>query len=276
MYDNNSLLNIPTSSHIPLSSNMSQELNTWDPEQYNKAAGFVARSFGQSVLQDLKPEPNQIILDLGCGDGVLTKEIASSGANVVGVDFSPQMIQEAQEKYGLNAFVMDGQHLTFDSQFDVVFSNAALHWMHNMDNVIAGVRRALKPNGRFLAECGGLGNIASIVTACLAVLNKYGIDGKSKIPWTFLSPSDWEAKLTAAGFRVKSITLTSKQQFLPDGIVGWLKTFGDNLFDEIEESKRLGAMQEVEDLLAWSLKDSEGRFVGDYMRVRFDAVLDSK
>jgi len=112
---------------------------------------------------------------LGCGDGALTKTIIACGCNVLGVDGSPAFIDVARQQ-GVPADAMDGQALTFDSEFDAVFSNAALHWMKDIDAVIAGVHRSLKPCGRFVAEMGGHGNVAAIVNALSDGLRKRGID----------------------------------------------------------------------------------------------------
>src|SRR5439155_9857283 len=130
---------------------MSQQ--NWDADRYARTAGYVSQ-LGAPLIELLAPTPGERILDLGCGEGALTEKIAASGATVVGVDGSNDMIAAARER-GLDAHVMDGQSLTFEREFDAVFSNAALHWMTRADDVIQGVRRALKPAGRFVAEMGG-------------------------------------------------------------------------------------------------------------------------
>src|SRR5690242_10239656 len=129
---------------------------SWQADRYARHAHFVP-ALGQPVLDLLEPKSGERILDLGCGDGVLTKKIADAGALVVGVDASADMVAAAQ-KCGLDARVADGARLDFAAEFDAVFSNAALHWMkEDPDAVIAGVARALKPGGRFAGEMGGHG-----------------------------------------------------------------------------------------------------------------------
>ena len=126
----------------------------WSAERYAATAHFVP-AFGAPVVELLAPQPGERILDLGCGDGVLTAKIAAAGAQVVAVDAAPDMVAAAKAK-GLDAHVVPGQRLAFEREFDAVFSNAALHWMHPTEAVLAGVARALKPGGRFVAEMGGI------------------------------------------------------------------------------------------------------------------------
>src|SRR5277367_5236365 len=129
---------------------------SWDATQYAREGRFVADLAG-GVFDLLAPQASERILDLACGDGVLTAKIAASGAEVVAVDSSPSMV-EAARALGLDARVASGESLPFQAEFDAVFSNAALHWMRDQAAVLNGVQRALKPRGRFVAEMGGHGN----------------------------------------------------------------------------------------------------------------------
>src|SRR5258708_1107899 len=143
---------------------------TWNPKDYQQNARFVS-DLGIGVLELLAPKAGERILDLGCGDGVLSKKLADLGCSVVGVDTSPDLIKAALA-LGLDARLMDGQALIFQSEFDAVFSNAALHWMKQIEKVIEGVARALKPGGRFVAEMGGKGNVDTIEKAMRQALQK--------------------------------------------------------------------------------------------------------
>jgi SAM-dependent methyltransferase len=155
----------------------------------------------------LAPKPGERILDLGCGDGVLTKKLADMGCEVVAVDSSAPQI-EAARKLGLNAFAISGEDLPYNEEFDAVFSNAALHWIKRADVMLAGVYRSLKLGGRFVAECGGHGCIHKIRTALVQALDRRGLDGEARVPWYFPTPGDYATRLESAGFRVDSIALT--------------------------------------------------------------------
>jgi SAM-dependent methyltransferase len=154
---------------------------SWKAGRYATHARFVA-DLGAPVLDLLAPRTGERILDLGCGDGALTEKLAALGCSVVGVDAAPDMIAAARAR-GLDARVMDGEGLDFEDEFDAVFSNAALHWMRRPADVIAGVRRALRPGGRFVGEFGGHTNVAAIIVALIAVLDRRGVDGAAAIPW---------------------------------------------------------------------------------------------
>lgn len=145
----------------------------WSPEQYAKHARFVS-TLGVPVIGLLSPNRGESILDLGCGDGALTMKLMELGCTVVGVDSSADMVAAAKS-LGLNAHVIDGESLRFTSEFDAVFSNAALHWMKDPERVITGVWRSLKPGGRFVGEFGGYGNVATIVRAIESALSSRGL-----------------------------------------------------------------------------------------------------
>jgi SAM-dependent methyltransferase len=195
------------------------------------------------------------------------------GCSVVGVDAGPDMIRAARE-LGLDAHVVDGHELAFTSEFDAVFSNAALHWMkRDPQEVIAGVARALRPGGRFVGEMGGHGNVAAIVTALLAVLERRGIDGRPAHPWYFPTPAAYRARLERQGFTVETIELIPRPTPLPTGMAGWSETFAEPFFKLLLEGQRQAVRDEMVELLATSLRDETGAWTADYVRLRFRAVL---
>src|SRR5579871_4697376 len=198
---------------------------SWDPDRYARNARFVS-DLGMPVVELLAAKPGERILDLGCGDGALTAKLVAMGCDVVGVDASEPQIRGARAM-GLDAQVMDGEHLTFNNEFDAVFSNAALHWMRRPDDVIAGVRRALRPRGRFVGEFGGHRCVEKIKTALVEALDRRGIDGAGVVPWYFPTVEDYSARLAKAGFKASYIALIPRPTPLPGDITGWLETFAE-------------------------------------------------
>ena len=244
---------------------------TWNAATYAHNARFVA-DLGAPLLELLDPQPGEDILDLGCGDGALTLKIAASGASVLGVDGSASMVAAAQAA-GVNARVADGQALPFAQEFDAVFSNAALHWMKRPDDVLAGVARALRPGGRFVAEFGGHGNVASIVVALLAVVHRYPGGVTVQTPWYFPTAEVYSAKLEQHGFAIDSIALIPRPTPLPTGMEGWLETFARPMFAGLPSEDQATALADVIDLLRPALCDETGRWVADYARLRVAAHL---
>jgi trans-aconitate methyltransferase len=243
----------------------------WNPQSYAENAGFVP-ALGHAVLALLDPKPGERILDLGCGDGVLTEKIAAAGSSVTGVDASAEMIAAAKAR-GLTAQVMDGQALIFNAEFDAVFSNAALHWMLNPEPVVAGVYRALKPGGRFVAECGGFGNIAAIRTGIRAVLALHGYALPEKDSQFYPTADQYAAMLETAGFVQIDAKIIPRPTPLPTGMVGWLKTFRQGFLDtmNVPSEKQPALWQEISDFLKPALCDHQGNWVADYVRLRFSA-----
>ena len=144
--------------------------NRWDSGLYDDAFGVITR-FGSGAFELLAPKRGEPILDLGCGTGHLTAQIAAAGAAAIGIDAAADMIARARELYPRVGFeVARGEDFALDAPVDAVFSNAALHWMWPPEAVAACVSRALKPGGRFVAEMGARGNVATIVEAIYRAL----------------------------------------------------------------------------------------------------------
>ena len=238
----------------------------WDPVGYDQNARFVS-DLGEPVLQLMNPKAGEMVLDLGCGDGELTLKLMDAGCHVIAVDSSPAMVESSLAK-GINARVMDGQHLEFEGAFDAVFSNAALHWMTQPREVIAGVKRVLKPAGRFVAEMGGQGNVVSVLAALTKVRQRRGLAPVN--PWYFPSVEEYRQLLEEAGFHVPVIQLIPRPTVLPGKLRGWLETFAGS-FLSTEEAEREEMIAEVTEDLASTLCDDSGKWTVDYVRLRFVA-----
>jgi len=242
---------------------------TWNPDRYAKNARFVSE-LGAPVVELLAPRSGERILDLGCGDGALTRKLRDLGCEVVGVDGSAEQI-EAARALGLDARVMNGERLDFEGEFDAVFSNAALHWMKRADDVITGVWRALRPGGRFVAECGGHRCVATIVRALDRALARRGVDPGAVNPWYFPTDEGYGARLRARGFVVRTIALIPRPTPLPGDVTGWLETFAESFTGALPAAERPAFLEEVRELLQPDLSDAEGRWTADYVRLRFAA-----
>ncbi len=246
--------------------------HNFDPAEYAAHAAFVP-ALGAAVLGLLAPKAGERILDLGCGDGVLTLKLIEAGATVLGTDADPAMVEAARAK-GLDAEVMDGQRLTFEGGFDAVFSNAALHWMPDTAVVFAGVHRALKPGGRFVAECGGFGNIAAIRTGLRGILKARGYVVPDHEDQVYMTEAQARAALEAAGFAVRSCDIIPRQTPLASGMAAWLTTFRTGFLDalKVTDSDRQAVIDETVDLLRPILCDADGNWMADYVRLRFAAT----
>src|SRR3984957_3517387 len=243
---------------------------TWDPATYARNARFVS-DLGSPVLELLAPRRGERILDLGCGDGALTKRLVDLQCEVVAVDSSAPQV-EAARTLGLDAQVMNAEALSFREEFDAVLSNAVLHWIKGADAVIAAVYRSLKPGGRFVAEYGGHGCVRKVQTALVQALNRRGIDGDARVPWYFPTPGDYATRLERAGFRVDSIALIPRPTPLPGDVIDWLETFAQDFLHGLRGVARVEYLEEVRAALEPQLLDSTGTWVADYVRLRFAAT----
>lgn len=241
----------------------------WSAGSYDTHARFVS-DLAAGVVDWLAPRRGERILDVGCGDGVLTAELRDMGVDVTGVDSSEDFIAAAKAR-GLDARLMDGEALDFGPEFDAVFSNAALHWMPKAEAVAAGVARALKPGGRFVAEFGGHGNVAAICTAMRAIGTTRGGDLALASPWYFPAPQVYQALLERHGFDVRRIALIPRPVVLKTGIEGWLMLFRKPFFAQFGGDAD-AALAETVELLRPALCDADGNWTADYVRLRVEAV----
>lgn len=243
---------------------------TWDAAVYQRNARFVS-DLGMPVVELLDPEPGERILDLGCGDGVLTRKLKDMGCELVGIDSSPELVQAASQ-LGLDVTVQNATEIDFREEFDAVFSNAVLHWIKDADRAICRVFEALRPGGRFVAECGGHGCIETIHSALVTALEMRGYDALAASPWYFPTAEDYGERLTRAGFYVSYIEVIPRPTRLPGDIAGFLETFGGSFTSLLPPEERNTYLEEVRHRLRPLLCADDGTWTADYTRLRFLAL----
>ena len=250
------------------------ESNEWDGGDYDATCAFVHEE-ATDLVDVLDPGPGERVLDLGCGTGHLTSAIRERGATAVGIDSAESMIAEAREQYPDCEFVhADARSYETEQTFDAVFSNAALHWISDddQDAVLDTVASALEPGGRFVAECGGTGNVTAITTAVETALAERGYEIAH--PWHFPTIGAYASRLEAHGFEVRLAELFDRPTALEhgdDGLREWLDTFGDHFFGPLSADERDAVLSDVETELREELF-RDGSWVADYRRLRFVAV----
>ncbi|QHW34464.1 methyltransferase domain-containing protein [Paenibacillus rhizovicinus] len=250
-------------------------INEWNANQYDDKLDFVS-ALGKGVIELLRPAPGERILDLGCGTGDLTEELAKSGAIATGMDLSENMIASAKIKFPQIDFrTGNAEAFTVDAAYDAVFSNAALHWMKNPERVIACVWNALNGGGRFVAEFGGRGNCETIIDALGEALKEdYGIDAAALNPWYFPSIAQYAKLLEDQGFDVKFALHFDRPTQMKDGEDGlghWLAGFADDFVKGFTEQQRDALFAKVGSKTRTALF-RDGSWHVDYKRLRVMAI----
>lgn len=246
---------------------------TWDEEHYENNFSFV-HEYGEEVLDLLDAEPGARVLDLGCGNGALTKALEARGYRAQGLDDSAEMIAGAKAAYPDLPFTQaNAIDFTLDEPVDAVFSNAVLHWIGKEDQpaVLASVARALVSDGQFVFECGGFGNAHLIHSALAEAFAKRGLS--YRIPQYFPTIGEYATMLEAAGFKVTFAALFDR--FTPlsgdDGLADWIRTFQQSAFTGMDDAAREEIIREaVESVRSQLLVD--GVWYADYVRLRMKAI----
>lgn len=228
--------------------------HSWDPGLYDSTHHYVF-DYGKSLVEILAPQPGESILDIGCGTGHLTHQIADTGASVLGIDQSPEMVAQARQNYPKLSFQLaSATSFRSDRVFDAVFSNATLHWVLDAEAAIRTIRAALKPGGRFVAEFGGKGNIASVVAAA------------GRNPWYFPSIGRYAGLLEAHALEVVQASLFDRPTKVEgeQGLREWVGMFYE---PPLEEEVITRMESELRPRLF-----CDGNWFIDYKRLRIVAI----
>jgi trans-aconitate 2-methyltransferase len=222
----------------------------WDAAQY-AANSVVQQTWARELIKDLALRGNEHILDVGCGDGKVTAEIARAVPNgsATGIDASSEMISFSERTFpttrnpNLKFHVMDARKIKFSQKFDLVFSNAALHWVDDHQEFLAGAAAVLKPGGRLVVSCGGKGNAQEVFVALRPELRaKPWREFFRQIPepYFFYAPDEYKKWLATAGFNVRRVRLAPKDATYPgaEGFAAWLRTTWIPYVQRIPENVR--------------------------------------
>jgi trans-aconitate methyltransferase len=233
----------------------------WNAADYARVGGFVAE-LGGAALDLLGPAPGERILDIGCGEGTLTKKIIERGATVLGIDNSAEMVAAARAK-GIDALLLAAEDMQFFAEFDAAFSNATLHWVLEKEQAARAIFRALKPFGRFAGEMGGEGNLARMREALDEELIIRGYVPPIEASNWYASPEEFAAVYEAAGFAQIDARLIERPTPIEHGVAQWVTTFRRGWLDRarVPEQERL----EIGNAVA----ERVGSDIADYVRLRF-------
>ncbi len=255
---------------------MNSNVQQWNANLYDTKHKFVSQ-LATDLIELLAPQPEERILDIGCGTGHLTQEIANCGAEVLGIDSAETMILQAQINYPKLKFaVVDAINIDFKAEYDAVFSNAVLHWIKQPKKVIDGVWKSLKPGGRFVVEFGGKGNINLIQTALKqAICNETSAVEEVLNPNYFPSIAEYGSLLEKQGFELTFANLFSRPTPLDgeEGIVNWLKMFRNSALATFSQAAQARILSNVQEQLRPFLYKN-GTWFADYRRLRIVAIKD--
>ena len=280
---------LPNTNDPSTKTSQSKSKDHWTQCAYNASASFVPL-LTTEILQWLNPQPTDTILDLGCGDGVLTAKIANMCSSIDGFDASPNLLESAQNSYGTVSNVtwrmVDCRYLETSKELEKgryakVFSNAALHWIlrdpSTRMSVLRGAYKALRPGGEFVFEMGGAGNVAGVHAALLTALKYQGVsieEARAACPWYFPSENLMKDMLEEVGFTVRK----SKAEYRPTelmtgkagGLEGWVRLMGAQFLEVLPtEEKREAVVREVCDVLKTVITHEEdGSMWLDYVRLK--------
>jgi SAM-dependent methyltransferase len=233
----------------------------WNAADYARVGGFVAE-LGGAALDLLDPQQGERILDVGCGEGSLTRKIIERGATALGIDNSPEMIAAARAN-GVDALLLAAEDMQFFTEFDAAFSNATLHWVLQKEQAARAIFRALKAGARFAGEMGGEGNLKKLREALDEELIIRGYVPPVEASNWYASPEDFARVYEAAGFREVDARLIERPTQIDHGVAEWVTTFRKGWLE------RAGVPEDDRREMGAAVADRVGSNIADYVRLRF-------
>ena len=246
----------------------------WNATLYDDKHAFVYAK-GDSLLEMLRPQSYERILDLGCGTGFLTNEMAKSCQYILGIDSSQEMIVKAKTEFPeLDFQVANAIEFQASEPFHAIFSNAVLHWILEPEKAIQHLYQNLVPGGRLVLEFGGKGNIQNIIETLNQAIVAFGFQAKpiSK-QWFFPSISEYTTLLEHQGFEVQHVELFDRPTPLDDpetGIIDWLSMFASGFLEHLDKDVQEQIKKQTQEQLK-PLLFKENTWFADYRRIRIIA-----
>lgn len=230
---------------------------TWNPDDYAKHSASQL-AWARDLIERLRLRGDEAVLDVGCGDGKATAEVARAVPRgyVLGVDSSPESVTYARELYPARRFpnlefrVMDARHLTSERQFDAIFSNATLHWVDDHPAFLAGCAGLLRRDGRLTISCGGAGNGTEVFAAAERLIGSpawRSSFGGFRFPYYFYSTEHYQRWLPAAGLRPTRLELVERDMVHDGaaGMAGWVRTTWMPYTNRVPETRREAFVEEI-------------------------------
>ena len=265
----------------------------WDAQDYAKSSSAQA-AWAQDLIAKLNFSDNEVVLDVGCGDGKMTAEMAQRLPNgfVLGIDSSAEMVKFAATEHlqpaiaNLQFACMDARQITSESfpeklrqrPFDIVFSNAVLHWVDDHPAFLRGARRVLRSGGKLVISCGGEGNAADIVRVFEALIQQptwQSYFTNFQFPYFFYSPDDYAVWLADSHFQPVRVDLVPKDMIHAgkEGLASWIRTTWMPYIHRVPESRREELIEEfLEEYLNQHPLDSQGNSHVKMVRLEVEAI----
>lgn len=245
---------------------------SWNAADYTRNFSFV-HEYGRDLIAMIEGE-GLSVLDLGCGNGALTSQLAQAGFQAEGLDASPDLLETARQNWpDLTFYLGDAADFYVPAPYDAVFSNAVLHWIDEgrQDDMLLCVNRALKPEGQFIFELGGYGNNALIHGALETAFTRRGL--AYRMPFYFPTIGQYAGRLERAGFQVTRAALFDRPTPLKgdDGLYDWLRMFIKTPFEGICPAEQESILRETVQTLRDALY-RQGVWYSDYVRLRCKAI----
>ena len=243
----------------------------WDSKLYNNSQNFVSE-YGKSLLEFV-PAGTDKILDLGCGTGTLTNQLADRCNYVLGIDSSDTMIHEAKNCFPhLDFATVDALEIDYTCEWDIIFSNAVFHWIDNHNLLLQKIYKALKPSGKLICEFGAHVNISTIENGFRYALQEMGIQYVSK--FNFPTVSSFEQLLAKNGFLIEQIYSYDRPTPLKDGDQGlynWAIQFFQSELGQFTPEQQYNVLSTMSSKIKSSLWNGTC-WVADYKRLRVIAA----